>query len=230
MCRDIVIFGAGGFGREILVALEEQNEKNQTYNILGFVDDNPKILHQKVNGYPVLGDSDFLLQYHDPICVLICLGEPQLKRKIYEKISPNKNITFPNFICDDVSYNNNNNNNNRLLTKGKGNIVQYKSVLTTNVSVGDFVHINIGCTISHDVEIGDFTTISPGCHLLGNVKVGQGVFIGTGVSVRDEIVLGNHSVIGMGSIVTKDIKEQVLAFGSPCQEIRPINLEERIFT
>lgn len=37
---------------------------------------------------------------------------------------------------------------------------------------------------------------------------------------RDHI--GKNSVIGAGSVVTRDIPENVVAFGTPCRVIRPI--------
>ena len=53
--KNIAIFGAGGFGREVKTIIDSINSKNpNTYNFLGFYDDG----FEKgtiVNGYPVLG-------------------------------------------------------------------------------------------------------------------------------------------------------------------------------
>ena len=38
--KDIVIIGAGGIGREVAWIIEEINEVNSTWNIVGFVDEN----------------------------------------------------------------------------------------------------------------------------------------------------------------------------------------------
>ena len=37
--KDIVIYGAGGFGREIACLLNLINEKTPEWNIIGFLDD-----------------------------------------------------------------------------------------------------------------------------------------------------------------------------------------------
>ena len=37
------------------------------------------------------------------------------------------------------------------------------------------------------------------------------------------VTIGENSVIGAGSVVTKDIPENVVAFGSPCKVYREIN-------
>ena len=37
--RDIAIYGAGGFGREVLAMLEDINAKDHGFNFIGFFDD-----------------------------------------------------------------------------------------------------------------------------------------------------------------------------------------------
>ena len=41
--KDIVIIGAGGFGREVAWLIESINEVANEWNIVGFVDDNKSI-------------------------------------------------------------------------------------------------------------------------------------------------------------------------------------------
>ena len=40
------------------------------------------------------------------------------------------------------------------------------------------------------------------------------------------VKIGKNSVIGAGSVVTKDIPENVIAFGSPCKVYREINARD----
>ena len=37
--KDIVIFGAGGFGREVACLLNRINKQTSTWNLIGFIDD-----------------------------------------------------------------------------------------------------------------------------------------------------------------------------------------------
>ena len=53
--KDIVIIGCGGFGREVAWLIEEINNVNQEWNILGFIDDDTLNHGQIINGYAVLG-------------------------------------------------------------------------------------------------------------------------------------------------------------------------------
>ena len=38
--KNIVIIGAGGVGREVSLIIQQINELEQTWNLLGFIDDN----------------------------------------------------------------------------------------------------------------------------------------------------------------------------------------------
>lgn len=53
--KDIVIIGAGGFGREIAWLIEDINEVKKEWNIIGFIDDSAEKQNRLINGYKVLG-------------------------------------------------------------------------------------------------------------------------------------------------------------------------------
>ena len=55
------------------------------------------------------------------------------------------------------------------------------------------------------------------------ITIGKNVWIGAGVIVLPGVNIGDNSVIGAGSVVTKDIPENVVAYGNPCRVIRTIN-------
>ena len=58
MVRDIMIVGAGGWGREAAWTLERINAREMTWNILGFADDDPAKATGSVEGYPLLGNVE----------------------------------------------------------------------------------------------------------------------------------------------------------------------------
>ena len=61
------------------------------------------------------------------------------------------------------------------------------------------------------------------------VTIGKNVWLGAGVIVLPGVHIGDHSVIGAGSVVTKDIPENCVAFGTPCRVIRPISEHDRMY-
>jgi acetyltransferase-like isoleucine patch superfamily enzyme len=82
------------------------------------------------------------------------------------------------------------------------------------------VHINIGCTVSHDSRIDDFATLSPGSHISGHVHVGPDVFIGTGACIingsEDEpLTIGAGAVVAAGACVTRPVEAGTMVAGVP---------------
>lgn len=52
------------------------------------------------------------------------------------------------------------------------------------------------------------------------VTIGDNVWIGGGVIIMPGVSIGNNVVIGAGSVVTEDIPDDVIAYGSPCRVVR----------
>lgn len=106
------------------------------------------------------------------------------------------------------------------VTFGEGSIVCAGAIITTNVQIGRHVHINIGCSISHDVVLGDFATLSPGVRLAGHVHVEHDVFLGTGATVINgtagrPLVLGHGAIVAAGACVTHTVPSGALVAGVP---------------
>jgi acetyltransferase-like isoleucine patch superfamily enzyme len=44
-----------------------------------------------------------------------------------------------------------------------------------------------------------------------------------GTNILNQVKIGKNTIIGAGSVVTKDIPDNVVAYGSPCKIIRDNN-------
>ena len=145
---------------------------------------------------------------------LITLGvyQPSHKRKIVETLNPETN-KFMNVIHDglDISY------TSKL---GRGLLINSKVSIAAHTTIGNFVSINRNVSIGHHINVGDYCSINPGVNIAGNVTIGEGTTIGMGVNIIDGVKIGKNSIIGAGSVVTKDIPDNVIAYGSPCKIIR----------
>lgn len=76
------------------------------------------------------------------------------------------------------------------------------------------------CNLGHDCEIGEGTKILNGSLIAGHVKIGSRCWVGMGCRFRERVSVGEGSLIGMGSNVTKDIPQNVIAWGNPCRVIK----------
>ena len=147
--KDIVIYGAGGFGREIACLLKRINSKTPTWNLMGFIDDGLEIGAENEYG-KVLGGVEYLNATASPINVVMSIGKPQTVKVIIEKIK-NPLVEFPNIIAPDVIFMDADN-----LTMGKGNVFCSGCLVSCNAKIGDFNSFNDFVSIGHDTVIGNY--------------------------------------------------------------------------
>ena len=213
MKKDIVLFGAGGFGREVMWLLEEINRNIDIWNIMGFIDDTEALQGKTINGYPVLGNIDWLTNYKKEIHVLCCIGASKPRKMVIDKIFQNPHVVFPTIIADNVK-------RSDTVRFGKGSIICASNVITVNITVGNFVIINLDCTIGHDAVIEDFVTLYPSVNVSGYVHIGNTTEIGTGANIVGGIQIGERSIVGAGAVVVKDIPSDCTAVGAPAKPIK----------
>lgn len=205
--KDVVVLGSSGFAQEMLWLLEHNNEQKKEWNILGFVDNvkhNSPLAH-----YDIIGDDEWLLHCPHSICVVCGIGSPILRRKIVNNLkAKNCNISFPSIISRSAT-------TSPYIRMGEGCVVCAGAVITTNVSLDNFVAINLGCHIGHETVIHDFVTINPGSNISGNVCIGEACDIGTGTSIIQGKKIGANSIIGAGSVIIRDVPEGCTVVGNP---------------
>lgn len=86
-----------------------------------------------------------------------------------------------------------------------------------------YAKVNIG----HNCDIGESTIVCPGSLLAGGTKVGKDCYIWQGVITVGHVSICNNVIIGAGSLVTKDITEPGVYFGTPAKYIKPYNSKLR---
>ncbi len=74
----------------------------------------------------------------------------------------------------------------------------------------------IGCC-GHKIDRLDVPMMLQGSDTKGGVTIGDDVWIGAGAIVLDGVTIGKGSVIGAASLVTRDIPDYSVAFGSPAE-------------
>ena len=210
---NLIIIGAGGLGREVAWLVERINHQSPTWNLLGFVDDNPNLHHTIVNGHPVLGGCETLAAYPDAYAVC-AVGAPKVRRRIIERIktiSPSRK--YATLIDPTVE-------KSDTVTIGEGCIVCAHCILTVNIRIGDHVIVNLDCKIGHDAVVDDFATVHPSVNISGDVHVGEGAELGTGTRIIQRTAIGRNAVVGIGSVVVNDIPGDCVAVGCPARVVK----------
>jgi sugar O-acyltransferase (sialic acid O-acetyltransferase NeuD family) len=103
---------------------------------------------------------------------------------------------------------------------GRGILINSLVSIAAHTIIENYVSINRNVSIGHHTTIENYTSINPGVNIAGNVIVGEGTTIGMGANIIDGVKIGKNSIIGAGSVVTKDIPDNVIAYGNPCKIIR----------
>lgn len=144
--------------------------------------------------------------------IVLGVYQPQHKINIIKSLKPNKD-RFINVIHSGLDI-------SKMSSLGNGVLINSKVSIAAHTHIGDFVSINRNVSVGHHTIIGDYCSINPGCNVAGNVTIGEGTTIGMGTNILHQVKIGKNSIIGAGSVVTKDIPDNVIAYGSPCKVIR----------
>lgn len=106
------------------------------------------------------------------------------------------------------------------LMAGIGLHISPLSVIAPYCSFGRFVVINRHVNVGHHTVLHDYVSINPGVTISGICEIGERTTICAGATILDKIKIGRDTIIGAGSVVTKDIPDGVIAYGSPAKVIR----------
>lgn len=113
--------------------------------------------------------------------------------------------------------------NARIINKnciiGKGSIIWPGAVITSNIKIGDFSHINVNTAIGHDTITGSYFTTSPGSVISGNCVIGNGVFCGANSTIREKVKICDNVILGLNAGVVKDITISGVYTGTPCKKM-----------
>jgi len=97
------------------------------------------------------------------------------------------------------------------------------SYVGVDAILGDACIVNTKASVDHESILGHGVHLAPGATLCGCVTIGDFSFIGAGAVILPNLTVGKNSIVGAGSVVTRDIPENVLAYGNPAKVIKEIN-------
>lgn len=211
--KNIAIYGAGGFSREVACLINLINKQSPTWDLIGFYDDNPN-LRGTTNDYGVvLGGIDDLNQYDGELAIVIAIGNPTTVKKIVDGVS-NDNIYFPNLLAPDIVFMDEKN-----YSIGQGNIICSKCWFSCNVSVGDFNIFNVGVIVGHDVCVGNYNSFMPSVNISGEVVIGDENFFGVASVVLQQKKIGCNTIVGGNSMIIKNTKDGRTYMGNPASAL-----------
>jgi sugar O-acyltransferase (sialic acid O-acetyltransferase NeuD family) len=207
--KNIAIYGAGGFGKEVATILGKINEQSPTWNLLGFYDDGVS-KDTPISRYgKVLGGAEALNKVTEPISVVFAIGRPQTLKLVLSKIN-NQYIDYPNIIHPEVYF-----ADIHTFTIGKGNVIVRGCSFSCDVEVGDFNQFNSISALAHDVKVGSFNVFMPLTRVSGEVSIGDTNLFGINAIILQTIQVGSNKILSPNSVLMTKPRRDGLYMGTP---------------
>lgn len=211
--QPLVIVGAGGLGREVLMLVRQLNEATPRWRVLGFYDDR-RPAQERVHGLPWLGTVAELNARPDTVYVAVAIGSgPQRAAVVAQLSSPR--VRFATLVHPSVLL-----RPYQAVQLGAGCIIAQGCILTCDIRLGRHVLLNLGCTLGHDAVLEDFCSLMPHANVGGEAHLETQVFLGTNATVLNQVRVGARSVVGAGAVAVRDLPADCTAVGVPAQVIK----------
>lgn len=219
MTTELLIVGAGGFGRETLDVVEAANAAAPApgYRLLGVLDDAPSPVNLErlaARSVRYLGRVDDWLTRGHRADYLVAVGQPAARAVLADKLA-NAGLRAATVVHPRATL------GSRAVV-GEGTIICAGVQVSANVSLGRHVHLNPSATIGHDTVLADFVSINPSATVSGECRVGAGVLIGAAAVILQGLTVGAGSTVGAAACVTRPVQADVVVMGVPAKVARPL--------
>lgn len=203
MRKIIGIYGAGGFGIEVLPLVQHCAAAGD--QIL-FIDDNAEV--------PPLPDFDVVSferfrKLDGKKAVAIAIADGAARQRLQSRVSAAGLDQFSVVARNVIE--------GRDVEMGDGAIICTHVVLTGAARIGRCFHANIYSYVAHDCHIGDYVTFAPRVSCNGSVRIGDRAYIGTAAIIKQGLTIGADAIVGMGAVVTRDVPDGATVMGNPAR-------------
>jgi sugar O-acyltransferase (sialic acid O-acetyltransferase NeuD family) len=209
--KRLLIYGASYAGT--LKIVRAINERNPTYEVVGFIDDVKYGKEREYMGLPILGGGEYLDTWRaDDGEVLnnvyaTTSGRKAVTERIMASGRPAATLVHPDV---DTAFSN----------IGNGCLVMGGVDMGVNTTLADHAAVKMNSVISHDCQIGRYVFVGPGAVICGHVRVEEGAFIGAGALIKERLTIGAWSVVGIGACVIRDVEPDTTVAGNPACPLR----------
>lgn len=204
--HNIIIIGAGGFGREVYY-WSKATFSNAQFKLKGFISNNPKDLDNFDIDATILGDENtYTIEEKDRF--ICAIGDDiDTKKRIVTHLK-NKGATFINLLHPTAVV-------AKSAKIGEGVIICPFALVSSHVELQDFVLMNFYSSCGHDAKLGKYCVLSPYATVNGFSILEDEVFLGSHATVTARKKVGYRSKISANSVAMYDVPTHTLVYGVP---------------
>jgi sugar O-acyltransferase (sialic acid O-acetyltransferase NeuD family) len=220
--KPVIIIGGEGNGGVIASCIEDNRSRfgNKDWLVAGFLNDFEK--GKEINGYPVLGGTDEIdsfLKSDENYYFMYAIH--MIGRNVKsEDLFQDMNIPLTRFatIVHQTAFI----ANNAILAPGV--FVMSNSYIGPGAKIGHCTMIMANALIGHNTNVGPLCHFSVGSITSSYVHIGKASDVALGARVLEKRTIGNYAVAGANSLITRDIPDYEMHFGSPAKFIKNVKM------
>jgi sugar O-acyltransferase (sialic acid O-acetyltransferase NeuD family) len=202
---EIVIIGAGGFGRELHEMLWDCLPAAD-YRLKGFLAKDPDELSGFGVDAPILDHPD---HYHPARQdrFLLAIGDMDARRRIVETLVGQGGqfltLIHPTAVIAKTAH------------IGAGAVIYPFAAIMNRAFIDEYVHLSNFASVGHDARVGKYSLMAPYATLNGFSIIDEEVYMSTHSTVAPERRVGLRSKISANSAVMQDVPANSLVHGVP---------------
>lgn len=198
MAEKIIIFGAG----EIAELAYFYFKHDSDYEVVAFTADDEYVEDSQFSGLPLIPLSQVVELYPpSAYAAHVALSYRKLNQIREQKYHTMKNLGYKlvSYVCSkSVIWSD--------LNIGDNCFILENQTIQPTVKIGNNVMIWSGNHLGHGCSIGDHTYISSHVCISGHVQIGERCFLGVNSAFADFIKIGDDCFVGMGADVVNKLE------------------------
>lgn len=190
------------------------NRRSATWDVLGLLDDDPRVHGRRIHGVEVIGPST-AVHDHPDARVAACVATPDdpLRRLALVSrlgLAPERYATLvhPAAVVPESA------------SIGAGSVLHAATVLTADIELGPHVAVMPAVVLTHDDVVHEGVTFGAGALVAGGVTIERGAYVGSGALIREGLRVGAGAVVGMGAVLTRPVPPGEVWAGVPARRVR----------
>lgn len=221
--QKLIILGGSNAFWEIIELINDINQTQKKYDVIGILDDNTLLHGKKFNGIIVDGPLEKATQFAEDVKFVFAIGTYNT-RLIRSDIL--NRLAIPNYRFETLIH-----PSSKVFSTAQlkpGCIVHFGSVIFNHSIIDSFSIISANCVIASENYLGKGVLLGSNVLTSKGVKIGSFSHIGSSSSISENIEIKPGVQIGMGSLVLKNIESGIFAFGNPLRMLDKIEVSQKI--